>query len=173
MLLLLGLLIGKMSYVVYKRVMCCLFLDLELVYVGNFWTSQSLGEGAAEASKSQHSHSSGWEQGGPRREEASGARGEAISGGGRWFILTWFMLFNNCSPFDSAGHWNILKLNLLRVSHEELFGKMRLLSRCRTPRRTPKTLACCSWRRRRRRPSTSTSSFWLLVRMTTGNNLAS
>lgn len=51
--------------------------DHELVYVGNLWKSQSLGEGAAEASKSQHSHRPGGEQGRPGREETSGARGES------------------------------------------------------------------------------------------------
>lgn len=66
-------------------------LDHKLVYVGNFWKSQSLGEGAAEASESQHRHRPGREQGWPRWEEARWARGE--SSGGWMRILAEFDSF--------------------------------------------------------------------------------
>lgn len=94
----------------------------ELVYVGNFWTSQSLGEGAAEASKSQHRHSAGWEQGGPRWEETRRARGDccwvSLWGSVTWALLTlqsnntfWSLIrwmFHICVLQKWGGHVNSL-----------------------------------------------------------------
>lgn len=172
-----------------------LLLDHKLVYVGNLWKSQGLGEGAAEASESQHSHRPGREQGRPRREETRGARGESSDSCWGWFIL----ILWNCTPTvirhgnicEQIGFINVVNnkrasdsallsqqsndrfLSLIWILFQHLclikkwafLWRMYLFSCKRTPRPMLKTLACFSWRRRPRRPSMSTSSFWPLVRI--------